>query len=678
MLITRLWSQQQGKFFCVSTKNSRGDWRDNFFSKNELDEVDKFILDHHECDLYFCPTGFNTRRRLKDRAMLPPLLWADLDEADPRKFVEELKPTIAIESSPGRYVGLWAIDRPHDSAVNQALSYFLGADKGGWDITQVLRWPGTVNYKYSALPKTRILWSDGPSYRLRDVMKAIDFSGSNRGSSGGDDGGDGDAAAIYRTWERKIPHWARRALMGGERVAMGKRSEMMWKLGHALVECGVPTEDAFILLRASPWNKFEGRDNQLRRELEKILGQKLERMKNSGPGGGGKGGGGGVGGGKKKELIDRDDDYIWLARSMDEVEEENIDWIWYPYLARGELSILEGDPGLGKSYLAQMISGSICDGIQLPSLEHGSVEGGKGKVNGHANGITIGGSVTGKVVYFDIENSAGSVTLKRLRGNGFRQLHNYIQEEAVFSIDDDDKLDSICTALERVKPVLVVFDTLNTYLGKADAFKGHEAQQAFVKFREIAKRFQCAVMVLRHLTKSTKERALYRGQGSIAFAGLARVVMTVGVMPEDEDTRVMAVTKLNVAARPPAVTFTIERRPDTKTEKDRSGFVWGEFVELSSEDILMPISGNQKDNVKAMLKEWLKSGEMEATKLEHFAESHGVSRGPLGRAARELDVVRTQRGKTWWWSLSDENSESLKAGDAPKKASRKVKINSKK
>jgi hypothetical protein len=294
-------------------------------------------------------------------------------------------------------------------------------------------------------------------------------------------------------------------------------------------------------------------------------------------------------------------------------------------------------------------------------------------VNGHANGITVGGSVIGKVVYFDIENSAGSVTLKRLKGNGFRALHNYIQEEAVFSIDDDDKLDSICTALERVKPVLVVFDTLNTYLGKADAFKGHEAQQAFVKFREIAKRFQCAVLVLRHLTKGSKERALYRGQGSIAFAGLARVVMTVGVMPEDEDTRVMAVTKLNVAAKPPAVTFTIERRPDTRAEKDRSAFVWGEFVEISSEDILMPVSGSKKEDVKALLKEWLKEGPREVKKLENFAESHGVSRGPLKRAARELGIVRKQREKTWWWSLSDENSKSLKGDDSLQKRDRKVK-----
>src|SRR5690606_13806289 len=120
-------------------------------------------------------------------------------------------------------------------------------------------------------------------------------------------------------------------------------SEMIWKLQNTLVECGLTREECFILIKASPWNKFAGRrneDDQLRRELDKIVNKHFEGT----PG----------------------ETYKFLAKSMEEVEEENLDWIWYPYLARGELTILEGDPGLGKSYLAQMVAGHLLDGKQLP------------------------------------------------------------------------------------------------------------------------------------------------------------------------------------------------------------------------------------------------------------------------------------------------------------------------
>jgi hypothetical protein len=216
----------------------------------------------------------------------------------------------------------------------------------------------------------------------------------------------------------------------------------------------------------------------------------------------------------------------------------------------------------------------------------------------------------------------------------------------------------ILEAMERVKPILVVFDTLNTYLGKADAFKGHEAQQAFGRFREMAKRFQCSVLVLRHLTKSSKGvAALYRGQGSIAFAGLARVVMTVGVMPDQPELKVMAVTKLNVAARPPAITFTIEGRPDTSKEHDRSAFCWGEFVDISSEDILQPVSDSEGKQTLSVamekLTEWLEEGEVEISKIENFGEAHGISKSVLRRAAREIGIVRkySEKKREWLWSL---------------------------
>lgn len=633
MIITKLWAKQPGKFFCVSTKSESGKWRDHFFSKDELGQVRHFIKEHADENIYFCPHGFNRRSRQKEEAVAPSMCWADLDFVDPRKVDPKLKPTIAIESSPGRFVGLWLTDEPIPESLNRRLTYALEADKGGWDFTQVLRFPGTTNYKYKQRPRVRVMWDDGPVYTVKKLDKLLPREDTPSDEEGGEEGR--SAQEIYEQYQRQMPPWLRRELISGKPTP-GKRSEMLWKIEHALLEAGLTQEESFILIKASPWNKFRGRhneDKQLRRELQKVIGEHFANFKSEM---------------KPTEKLKakraeekglRDDDEEnngkngrrFLSKTLAEVEEEELDWIWYPYLARGELTILEGDPGLGKSYMAQMVAGSIVDGKRLP-----------------CDRPTGRKPVKGKVAYFDIENSAGTVTKRRLVDNGVSNLSWYLQEETPFSIDDDDALDEIYEALEELQPTLVVFDTLNTYIGKADTHKSSEVQQAFGHFREIAKHFNCSVLVLRHLTKSKGgDKAIYRGQGSIAFTGLARVVMTVGQSPEDPDVRVMAVTKINVTKPPKAVCFTIQEMPN-----DHSKFVWGDFVNLTSDDILNVTAskmkgGNGSDAVeeaKEFLQEVLEEGPEEVAKLKRMAEKRSIAWRTLSRAAEALGVEEIETG----------------------------------
>lgn len=623
-IITNLWAKQPGRFFCVSTKSESGKWKDSFFSRSELGQVRQYIKDHADDNIYFCPHGFNRRSRQKEEAEAPTMCYADLDHVDPRKIDPKLKPTIAIESSPGRFVGLWLTDEPIPESLNRRLTYAIGSDKGGWDFTQVLRFPGTTNYKYKSRPRVRILWDDGPTYKVAKLDKLLPKEDLAEGT--GEDGDEAlDARDIYTRYARDMPPWLRRELING-RVQPGKRSEMLWKINHALLETGVTSEEAFVLLKASPWNKFAGRhneDKQLRREIEKVTSEHFstfnsrselkgsEKLKASRAD-------------KDNKAADEDDTpkRRFLSTPMDEVEEEELDWIWHPYLARGELTILEGDPGLGKSYMAQMVAGAIVDGRKLPT-----------------DRPTGRKPVKGKVAYFDMENSAGTVTKRRLVDNGVENLRWYLQEETPFSIDDDDALDDVYEALEELKPTLVVFDTLNTYIGKADTHKSSEVQQAFSHFKQIAKDFNCAVLVLRHLTKSKGgDKAIYRGQGSIAFTGLARVVMTVGSMPEEPEIRVMAVTKINVARPPKAVCFTIQEMP-----KERSKFVWGDFVDLTSDDILSaPVKKKDGtdpvEEAKEFLEEVLKGGPEEVAKVKRMAEKRSISWKAIQRAAEILDL----------------------------------------
>lgn len=633
MLITDLWANQPGKFFCISTKSPGGKWKDHFFSPDEFGSIRQFLRDHDDHDIYFCPHGFNRRVRQKSEAVIPNLLWADLDFADPKTM--KPKPTIAIESSPGRFVGIWVLDGPMNEELNRRLTYHVGADHGGWDLTQVLRFPGTRNYKYRSQPKVRTMWKDGKEWTAKKIERYLPPPEEK------EEGENLSAAEVFEAYESKLPRWVRRELLAKKTVGRSDRSEMLWKLENACVEAGMSLDEAFAVIKRSGWNKFAGRrneDEQLRRELSKVVENQFKEKPK--------------GADKRHSKSDEEESQDEKSRNhflkfekMSDVKEEDLKFLWRPYLAEGEVTILEGDPGLGKSYLAQMVAGSIVEGRRIKSPYKGQPR------------------AKGAVVYFDMENAAGSVTKPRLTQNGFEDLENYHVVQQPFSIDDDEAMDYVYEQLEIIKPKLVVFDTLNTYIGRADTHKASEVAQAFGIFAQIARDFNCSVLVLRHLTKGSGS-AMYRGQGSITFAGLARVVIAVGVDPEDSETRVMAVVKMNFAKAPQGLSFRIEER-----KKGASEFMWGDFVNLSAQEVMDAAAaareegkqGTHIQDAMEFLESTITGAAIEVEKLYRMAEKRSIPKKMIDRAAAKMDIKIKSKGKgsskTHTWEIEEPDTK---------------------
>jgi hypothetical protein len=264
--ITRLWARQPGKWFCLSTKEGNR-WRDHF-ERSEVD-LTEFAREHRRANVYFCPHGFAQPRRIKANAVLPKVLWADLDEVDPRTC--GVPPTIAIRSSPGRYVGLWRTDRVVTEELNKRLTYALDADKGGWDLTQVLRLPGTINYKYNPPALVRLLWDDGPIWRVADLERMLPKLVSTRRANGhtaADIGGFDrhDASEVLRRYHV-------RGLNINSPVVVGKRSSVVWKIALTLRDRGAPPDEVAAVIAASkPWrDKFGDNRTALVKEIRRAF-----------------------------------------------------------------------------------------------------------------------------------------------------------------------------------------------------------------------------------------------------------------------------------------------------------------------------------------------------------------------------------------------------------------------
>jgi hypothetical protein len=253
----------------------------SLFFRQESVDVERFIRTHQDEHLFFCPHPFAPRPpicRKKENAVPCRGLWADLDAVDPRKL-GALKPTIAIETSPRRYAGLWLTDRVAEVSLNKRLTYHLGADKSGWCFTKLLRLPGSRNWKYQPAPLVRVLWDDGPVHRIAALERLLPKAPAPHAHRGREGGG-GFKERIHRpevydserTPEQilaayKIDCWTRHELLHGQPNGED-RSRALWKFACKLQERGVPADAATVVLAHSVWSR--GRDDDVVRVIEKV------------------------------------------------------------------------------------------------------------------------------------------------------------------------------------------------------------------------------------------------------------------------------------------------------------------------------------------------------------------------------------------------------------------------
>jgi len=205
------------------------------------------LKEHANDDVFWCPMLFETKYRRAEFGLEERALWADLDEIDPRE-ISEYPPTIAWETSPGRYQALWLLDgfiygASGPGMVNQRLTYYLDADPSGWDTTQLLRLPGWANHK----PERRLsdgspapgnlLWTGGRVYQAADFenlpMVEVDVPISDIMEA------ELDRIDRHKVWadvKLKLPHRARELYEARE--PSGDRSVSLWYLIRCLADAG--------------------------------------------------------------------------------------------------------------------------------------------------------------------------------------------------------------------------------------------------------------------------------------------------------------------------------------------------------------------------------------------------------------------------------------------------------
>ena len=255
-------------YICIATLEAGSErFQEKFFAwpkqmHDMLTFIDKVTPTHN---VYFCPQLLRAPRRIKDNVKICTNAWADLDECAPENMLVE--PSVIVESSPLRFQAYWVFEEdqlPEEvESITKRLAYyhaFQGADRSGWDLSQLLRVPGTLNLKpHYQGAQVRLLEINRNKYRLDDFSKYPKvIVEQHEKFPFPRDLADVTGEQLLDRYEDILPPQARYQF---ETTPDGSWNEPLWKLMMVCFEAELTREETFVIARDSACNKYK-RDNK--------------------------------------------------------------------------------------------------------------------------------------------------------------------------------------------------------------------------------------------------------------------------------------------------------------------------------------------------------------------------------------------------------------------------------
>jgi hypothetical protein len=326
--------------------------------------------------------------------------------------------------------------------------------------------------------------------------------------------------------------------------------------------------------------------------------------------------------------------------ALSQIAPEPLRWLSPGRLAAGKITLLDGDPGLGKSTLLCEFAARISRGDPLPggdaapprpvvlmSAEDDPYDTIRPRID------AAGGDPRRVIAFATLPNDASTETL------GAIPDHLYVIEEII----------------TRTRAALLIIDPLVAFLARGhNANSDQGVRRAFHALKGLAERTGVAIVAVRHLNKSMTANPLYRGGGSIGIIGAARCGLLLAPDPEDAERRILASTKDNLGLPPPSLAFRLLSSPGS----DVARVVWeGESQWTAGQLLRESASGVPTHSLLADAREWLRAaladGPRSAREILREAADAGLGRNLL-YTARKLEGVAIAKeripGGRWVWS----------------------------
>ena len=311
---------------------------------------------------------------------------------------------------------------------------------------------------------------------------------------------------------------------------------------------------------------------------------------------------------------------------MSDVELTPVEWLWKPYLPFGKLSVLQGNPGEGKTYFAMHLAAACTNGKLLPNMER---------------------MEPFNVIYQTAEDGLGDTVKPRLIEAG-------ADLDRVLVIDDSEV--QLTLSDERIEKAiiennarLVIIDPIQAYLGAdVDMNRANEVRPIFMRLGQVAQRTGCAILLIGHLNKAAGMQSLQRGLGSIDIAAAVRSVMFIGKLKHDPTMRILTHEKSSLAPPGMSLAFSLG---------DEGGFRWVGEYDITADEMLSGIEPQREtktQQAKDLICALLAGGKQVLSEdIDKAALERGIPGRTVRDAKRELgDALKSKivegRKKVFW------------------------------
>lgn len=315
--------------------------------------------------------------------------------------------------------------------------------------------------------------------------------------------------------------------------------------------------------------------------------------------------------------------------SMGDIQTEKVRWLWYPYLPRGKITIIQGDPGEGKTTFALAVVARLTCGLPM---------------QGEKTALP-----PMNVIYQTAEDGLADTIKPRLTAMAADCSRVLVIDESEKGLTMGDK--RLEQVIRETSAGLAILDPLQAYLGDSvDVHRANEVRPIFKRLGQVAEATGCAIVLIGHMNKMQGAKSAYRGLGSIDFRAAARSVLLVGRSRDDPEQRVVVHDKSSLAPEGPSILFSIS--PDR-------GFNWDGFCDTSADELLSGRDGSLSKTRQAemMLREALESGPLPSDELLPRSSALGVSERTLKIAKQNLGVTAFRQGDRWYSQLPQEGKE---------------------
>lgn len=309
---------------------------------------------------------------------------------------------------------------------------------------------------------------------------------------------------------------------------------------------------------------------------------------------------------------------------MSEVQQTEVEWFWHPYIPFGKLTIIQGNPGEGKTFFAMQLAAACTNRKFLPQMEPFEPF---------------------NMIFQTAEDGLGDTVKPRL-------LSAEADLERVLVIDDANN--PLTLADERIENAirenharLVIIDPLQAFLGaNVDMNRANEVRPIFRRLADVAQATNCAIVMIGHLNKAAGSQSTYRGLGSIDITAVVRSLLFIGKVKTDPTTRVIVHEKSSLAPPGQSLAFSLG---------DEKGFRWIGAYDISAEDLLAGGEGNKtelkQEQAVKLIDEFLSEGrKVSIAEINKEAAERGISERTVSLARNSMgDKIASERqGKDWW------------------------------